>query len=136
MEHHYMNFHGSAAIASADTWTDILTLEGYRHLSGTVNLEIENDHASQATTGIRILLRDHVNGEWYEYLADADFGNSSLTNLLFASYTTGSAAFHTLTAGHFAHCHVLLNACQGLKVQAKAAAAGSVTVRGGLVNTL
>lgn len=51
-----------------------------------VAMEIDNTQASLAATiGFKIQLQDHPNGEWYDYLADADWDANNNANVLFAS---------------------------------------------------
>lgn len=115
----------SAAIA--DDWTTATTIDLGRGQVGMANIEVDNV-GSTALTGFRIQLRDHKNGTWYTFLADTDFQDSSLANLLYCG-TSDDSLIQALTAAADGHVHMRLNAANAMRIQAKTATTGTLTVR-------
>ena len=78
-----------------------------------VNLEVVNLGAT-AFSNLKIQLRDHPNGEWYDYLGASDFASSSNFNMLFS--TVGP---DTLAGGAKGHICFRVNSADGWRVAAE-----------------
>ena len=92
-----------------------------------LNVEISNVGAggtNAALNHFKIQLRDHVSGDWYDYLTDADFQSLVNPNVLFCT----TVLPQTLAAGAQAHVHVRINAAASVRLQASVAAGtGTIT---------
>ncbi len=113
----------SESITITTSYVDILTLilDGR---ADVLNLELENTGAA-ALTGFKVLLKDHADGEWYDFLSGVDFDSTDLSNMLFAS-ATGP---HELGAAAIAHAHVRVNAAYGVKFQGLCGSSTTVVLR-------
>lgn len=84
-----------------------------------INMEVQNNGAN-AFTDFRIRLKDHPDGEWYDYLLAADFASPNNSNMIFASVDPS-----TLAGGAKSHIIFRCNAAWAVNVQAKRTLAAS-----------
>lgn len=92
-----------------------------------LNIEFENVGGGSANdvADFKLQLKDHPEGEWYDYLSDTDWDAVTLNAMLFAT-TTGP---HEVTSGDVAHAHVDIHAAYGVKFVANCAQGEDTTVR-------
>lgn len=95
--------------------------------SGRVNLEIQNTGGD--LSDFAIYLKDHEDGEFYEFLSGTDFDSTSLVSLQFAT-ATGP---HELSDGEKAHIIVDCGAAVRVQLRATSASTSQVTVLGNAV---
>jgi len=95
-----------------------------------VNAEVESAAASAAAlSSFKMQLKDHKDGEWYDFLTDAEFEAVDKKAMLFCSPTDPD----DLAAGEKSHIQVLVRAAYGARFQAKVAAStAKIAIRGGL----
>ena len=121
-------------LTATGTLADVAAAKGLEG-NNVLNLEIENTGSTNATTDFAVLLKDHPAGEWYSYLAgaefDEDYDAGTQARLLFAS-ATGP---HELAAAGKAHIIVRLHAAYGVKIQVASTSGTTVAVRGTIRKT-
>lgn len=104
---------------------DIVTLI----LGGQIKrkLQLELSVATRNMSSFVIQLQDHPEGEFYDYLSDADFDSTAIVSMLFAT----TAGPHEVTANNKAHAIVELGAPYAVKLRGTCSGAGGVVrVRG------
>ena len=122
-----MSVFESSAVMVDTSWTEV-----WNYLfDGTAAvivfaMEVEN-HASggAALTGFKVQLRAHENGQLYDYLADADFGDAAALDTFYESDTV-----YTLASGSTAMIVFRVPYCYEMVVLAKSGTEGNVQVRG------
>ena len=135
-------FESESATTVNGSWTTLATdagngqalfLSGIRGTTGTLNIEVEVAGGGDALDGFAIQLKDHSQGEWYDYLVSSSAGSgdfdSTLSNLPFAT-DTGP---HEVAAGNRAHAIARVHAAHACRFRAKSSGSSDVTVRGSLV---
>ena len=96
-------------------------------------LEIDSAAGGVALSNFIVQLRDHPDGEYYDYLADTDFDNASIENLKVAFGATDATTPrpHRLATGDKSHIIFALHGANSVKFLASVASGSTdVTVRG------
>ena len=95
-----------------------------------LNLEIENQ-ALTDMNGFKIQMKDHANGEWYDFITNTEIAAGVADNFLFLSGTLPSAT----PAGSKTHMHIRATACKFMRFLPKlASSTGTVMIRGSKIS--
>lgn len=102
-------------------------------LGPLLNLEIDNDDATDAVTAFEVQLQDHPLGAWYTYLSGTDWQSTSISNMLFAT-TTSTYRPNDVGATKQAHAHIRINAAYAIRFKVTTAGNASIVIRGTFYN--
>lgn len=106
-------------------YTTVWTFSSVRGMSGVLNLEIVNTGII-TLDDLKLQVQDTPGGEWYDYLAGADWQNSLLAYRLAATSNLPG-----LTGEEIGHAQVRIYAAHQVRLQGKSMATStSVRVRG------
>jgi hypothetical protein len=116
----------AAGVAVTGGYVTLVEMDGL-YAGSLLNIEVSNVGISPnnaAMNHFKVQLRDHVSGDWYDYLSDSDFQSLVNPNVLFCT----TVIPQTLAAGAQAHMHIRINAAASVRVQASVASGtGTIT---------
>jgi hypothetical protein len=116
----------AASVPVTGGYVTLAELDGL--FAGTfLNIEVSNvgvNPNNAALNHFKVQLRDHVSGDWYDYLTDSDFQSLVNPNVLFCT----TVIPQTLAAGAQAHMHIRINGAASVRLQASVASGtGTIT---------
>jgi len=98
--------------------------------SGVLSVEVENEAGGASLDGFAIQLKDHPNGEWYDYISSDQAGSGDfaggIPNLPFA-HTRSADDVASGSRGHFS---ALFHGAHAARFRAKSSGTSSIKVRG------
>jgi len=109
------------------TFTTVGTQTGLDHGKNAIALEVENVSEGghdQVLSDFKCQLKDHVDGEWYDWISGASWTAGVIPNIEFCTTQGPQDLPHTTLA----HVHLRIPPVYGIRLQAKTAA-NSATVK-------
>jgi hypothetical protein len=118
-----VSFEDTGTAVSGGQALSEIVLSGH---GGFIHFEVDNSAGTQTITDCILQLKDHPNGEFYNYKGGTDWDATNDVNIIFNT----TLGVQEVTATNRAHACARIDSAYSARFVMKAASASAVTVRG------